>query len=73
MLLFARRASSSGGCVSAVPATCSARRSSSILETPWSGATTGDLLSRMMQDADLAGNFYGSARNNEISGSGRTG
>lgn len=29
-----------------------------ILEKPWPGGTTGDLLSRMIQDADLAGNFY---------------
>ncbi|HUR74442.1 MAG TPA: phage portal protein [Sporichthya sp.] len=26
------------------------------LERPWTGATTGDLLARMIQDADLAGN-----------------
>jgi HK97 family phage portal protein len=38
----------------------------SILETPWSGATTGDLLSRMMQDADLAGNFYGVRRRPDL-------
>jgi phage portal protein BeeE len=29
-----------------------------ILETPWPNGTTADLLSRMMQDADLAGNSY---------------
>lgn len=29
------------------------------LETPWMNATTGDLLTRMIQDADLAGNFFG--------------
>lgn len=29
-----------------------------VLETPWPGATTGDLLSRMLLDADLAGNGY---------------
>ncbi len=29
------------------------------LERPWPGGTTGDLLNRMIQDADLAGNFYG--------------
>jgi phage portal protein BeeE len=28
------------------------------LETPWTNATTGDLLARMIQDVDLAGNFY---------------
>lgn len=30
----------------------------SLLERPWPNATTGELLSRMIQDADLAGNFY---------------
>lgn len=29
-----------------------------ILERPWPNGTTGDLLSRAIQDADLAGNFY---------------
>jgi phage portal protein BeeE len=29
-----------------------------VLERPWPNATTGDLLSRVMQDVDLAGNFY---------------
>lgn len=29
-----------------------------LLETPWVGGTTQDLLSRMIQDADLAGNCY---------------
>jgi len=29
-----------------------------ILEEPWPGGTTGELLSRKIQDADLAGNFY---------------
>lgn len=29
-----------------------------ILETPWPGGTTQDLLVRMIQDADLAGNSY---------------
>lgn len=28
------------------------------LRKPWPGGTTGDLLARMMQDTDLAGNFY---------------
>jgi hypothetical protein len=28
------------------------------LETPWPNGTTGDLLTRMIQDADLAGNAY---------------
>jgi len=30
----------------------------SILETPWPGGTTGELLARMEQDASLAGNSY---------------
>ncbi len=30
----------------------------SILERPWNGGTTQDLLSRMIQDADLQGNSY---------------
>jgi phage portal protein BeeE len=30
-----------------------------LLETPWPGGTTGELLSKMLQDVDLAGNFYG--------------
>lgn len=29
-----------------------------LLERPWPGGTIGDLLSRMIQDADLAGNAY---------------
>jgi phage portal protein BeeE len=29
-----------------------------ILETPWVNGTTGDMLMRMIQDADLAGNSY---------------
>ena len=29
-----------------------------LLEQPWPNGTTGDLLSRMIQDADLAGNAY---------------
>ncbi|HEX5592033.1 MAG TPA: phage portal protein [Solirubrobacterales bacterium] len=32
------------------------------LETPWPNGTTGDLLTRMIQDADLGGNFYGALR-----------
>ena len=33
-----------------------------ILESPWPNATTGDLLARMITDADLAGNFFGRLR-----------
>jgi phage portal protein BeeE len=29
-----------------------------VLEDPWPNGTTGELMSRMMQDTDLAGNFY---------------
>lgn len=32
------------------------------LETPWPNGTTGDLLTRMLQDADLEGNFYAASR-----------
>lgn len=34
-------------------------RSLSLLESPWPNGTTGELISRMEQDASLAGNFYG--------------
>jgi hypothetical protein len=34
----------------------------SILETPWPNGTTGDLLARAIQDADIAGNFYAARR-----------
>lgn len=33
-----------------------------ILERPWPGGTTGDLLARMITDVDLAGNFYATRR-----------
>lgn len=33
-----------------------------LLEQPWKNGTTGDLLSRMIQDADLAGNFFATTR-----------
>ena len=33
-----------------------------LLETPWPGATTGDLLGRMEQDVTIYGNFYGAVR-----------
>lgn len=38
----------------------------SILERPWPGGTTQDLLSRMIQDADLAGNSYWVRQGNEL-------
>ncbi len=38
----------------------------SILETPWTGGTTQDLLARMIQDADLAGNSYWTVLDGEL-------
>lgn len=38
----------------------------SVLETPWVGGTTQDLLVRMLTDADFAGNFYGVRVGDEI-------
>lgn len=37
-----------------------------LLETPWSGGTTQDLLSRLIQDADLAGNAYWTLQGSEM-------
>lgn len=37
----------------------------SLLENPWPNGTTGELLSRMEQDASLAGNFYATEINDE--------
>lgn len=36
------------------------------LEEPWPGASTGDLLKRMILDVDLTGNFYAAKRGNRI-------
>jgi phage portal protein BeeE len=36
------------------------------LETPWPGATTGDLLGRMITDVDLGGNAYVTRRQNGL-------
>lgn len=36
------------------------------LEKPTPNSTTGDLLARVMQDGDLAGNWYGVRRDNQI-------
>lgn len=38
----------------------------SMLERPWPGGTTQDLLSRMIQDADLAGNSYWVRKGDEL-------
>jgi phage portal protein BeeE len=37
-----------------------------LLETPWPNGTTGELLSRMIQDVDLAGNFYAAREKNRL-------
>ena len=37
-----------------------------ILERPWVNATTGDLLARMIQDADLCGNAFFAVKNGRI-------
>jgi phage portal protein BeeE len=37
-----------------------------LLEEPWTNGTTGDLLSRMIQDADLAGNAFLTVVNGQI-------
>jgi phage portal protein BeeE len=37
-----------------------------ILEEPWPGGTTGDLLTRMLLDADLAGNAYITVLEDEV-------
>lgn len=37
-----------------------------ILERPWPGGTTGDLLARMEQDVSLAGNFYAVVRDGQV-------
>lgn len=37
-----------------------------VLEKPWYGGTTGDLLTRMLTDADLAGNAYVVRRGNRL-------
>jgi phage portal protein BeeE len=41
-------------------------QSLSLLETPWPNGTTGDLLTRMLQDADLAGNAFFCIRNGHL-------
>lgn len=37
-----------------------------LLERPWVGGTTGDLLARMILDVDMAGNFFGVELDGEI-------
>jgi hypothetical protein len=37
-----------------------------LLETPWAGGTTGDLLARMILDADMAGNFFSVVMDGEV-------
>lgn len=38
----------------------------SLLERPWPGGTTQDMLTRMIQDADLAGNSYWTRQGDEL-------
>jgi phage portal protein BeeE len=38
----------------------------SILETPWPNGTTGDLLSRAIQDVDISGNFYAARKGDQL-------
>lgn len=40
------------------PSTMFGTQDLAMLETPWTGGTTQDMLTRMIQDADLAGNSY---------------
>jgi len=37
-----------------------------VMDHPWPGAATGDLLARAIQDADWAGNFYATRKGNVI-------
>jgi len=37
-----------------------------LLERPWAGGTTGDLLARMILDADMAGNFFAVELDGEV-------
>lgn len=37
-----------------------------ILEKPWTNGTTGDLLTRMLQEADFAGNAFYTVRGNQL-------
>lgn len=41
-------------------------QSLSVLERPWMGGTTGDMLMRMILDADLAGNWFGVILEDEV-------
>jgi phage portal protein BeeE len=41
-------------------------QSLSLLEKPWPNGTTQDLLTRLLQDADLAGNAYWTVRNGNL-------
>lgn len=48
------------------PSDTFATRDLRLLERPWVGGTTQDLLSRMIQDADLAGNAYITRDGNDL-------
>jgi hypothetical protein len=41
-------------------------RALTLLERPWMGGTTGDLLSRMLMDADFAGNAFNTVLDGEV-------
>lgn len=48
------------------PADLFGDQSLSLLEQPWAGGTTGDLLARMILDADMAGNFFAVELDGEV-------
>ena len=49
-----------------VPGDLFGNRDLALLETPWPNATTSDLISRAVQDVDLAGNFFAARRPGRI-------
>lgn len=48
------------------PADLFGDQSLTLLESPWDGGTTGDLLARMILDVDMAGNFFGVELDGEV-------
>jgi DNA-binding CsgD family transcriptional regulator/phage portal protein BeeE len=52
--------------ISGRPGELFGNKSLALLEKPWTNATTGDLLARVIQDADLAGNHYSVRRGPEV-------
>jgi phage portal protein BeeE len=49
-----------------VPGDLFGNKDLALLENPWPNATTGDLLSRAIQDVDLSGNFFAARRSGRI-------